>query len=114
MNKVLKRIIIAAAVAVAVVAAAWGIITLIRNSQKQPVKVYDLQAFSITDYWGDSNQSYGMVSTKDIQKIYLESSQTVTDIFVSEGQHVSKGDEILAYDTTASKLDLQKREILVV
>lgn len=113
MNKVLKRIIIAAAVAVAVVAAAWGIITLIRNSQKQPVKVYDLQAFSITDYWGDSNQSYGMVSTKDIQKIYLESSQTVTDIFVSEGQHVSKGDEILAYDTTASKLDLQKREILL-
>ena len=65
----------------------------------------------MTDYWGDTSQTSGMVSTDKMQKIYLSSTQKVSKIYVEEGQTVKKGDKLLSYDTTLTSLDIERAEI---
>ena len=112
MKKVIKRSILVVVIAAAVIAAAWGIMKLIRNSQKSEVKVYPVSSL-MTDYWGDSSESYGFVTTDKLQKIFLTDTQTVKEVYVSEGDSVSKGDKLLAYDTTLTDIELQKDRIAI-
>ena len=111
MNKTLKRVLVTVLILVVVCGAIWGGLVIYRNSQKKPVNVYAVQDFAMTDYWGDSSESYGMVTTDKLQDVYISDTQTVKEIFVQEGQEVKEGDELLAYDTTLSDIDLEKASI---
>ncbi len=68
MNKKLKKIIITAAIAVAACGAVWGGLTIARNAQRGDVNVYAVSDFSMTDYWGDTSSTNGMVTTDKLQK----------------------------------------------
>ena len=65
----------------------------------------------MTDYWGDTANTSGTVSTDKLQKIYLSQSQTVSQVYVKEGQNVKKGDKLLAYDTTLSQAEVEGAQI---
>lgn len=84
-----------------------------RKFSKKPVNVYNLADFSTDAMDFGSNTSMGQCSTKGIQKINVSDTQTITDVFVKEGQEVHVGDKLLAYDTTLTELDLKKAEITV-
>ncbi|MEA4964320.1 MAG: HlyD family efflux transporter periplasmic adaptor subunit [Oscillospiraceae bacterium] len=110
MNKTVKRVVIGCAVAAGVTGAVWGGLVIYRNSQKKPVNVYAMSNFSMTEYWGDSAEAYGMVTTDQLQDVYISDTQQVQEIYVTEGQQVRVGDPILAYDTTLSDIDLEKAD----
>ena len=111
MNKTLKRILVTVLVIAVLCGAVWGGLVIYRNAQKKPVNVYAVQDFAMTEYWGDSSQTYGMISTDKLQDVYISDTQTVREIYVEEGQEVKTGDPILAYDTTLSDIDLEKAGI---
>ena len=111
MSKSLKKTLLIAGIVVAVCAAVWGGLTLARNAQRSDVNVYSVDSFAMTDYWGDTANTSGSVSTDKLQKIYISQSQTVNEIFVTEGQTVKKGDKLLAYDTTLSQAEVDLAEI---
>ena len=111
MNKTVKRaLLIVGGVAVAG-GVVWGILTLARNAHRGNVDVYAVSDFSMTDYWGDTSQTSGMVSTDRMQKIFLSDTQKVKQIYVKEGQTVRKGDKLLSYDTTLTALDIERAQI---
>ena len=107
MSKSLKKALLIVGIAAAVCAAVWGGLTLARNAQRGDVKVFDVPSFAMTDYWGDTANTSGSVSTDKLQKIYLSQSQTVSQVYVKEGQNVKKGDKLLAYDTTLSQAEVE-------
>ena len=111
MNKVLKKVLLIAAIAIGTVGLVWGILTIVRSASREAVNVYAVSDFVTTDSWGSSSQSSGMVTTDKLQKVNLSSTQTVTQVYVQEGQPVRKGDKLLAYDTTLSQLDVQMAQI---
>ena len=111
MNKTLKRALITVLVIAILCGAVWGGLVLYRNAQKKPVNVYAVQDFAMTEYWGDSSQTWGMITTDKLQDVYISDTQTVREIYVAEGQEIKAGDPILAYDTTLSDIDLEKASI---
>ena len=111
MNKTMKRaLLIVGGVAVAG-GVVWGILTLARNARRGNVDVYAVSDFSMTNYWGDTSQTSGMVSTDQMQKIFLSDTQKVKQVYVKEGQTVRKGDKLLSYDTTLTALDIERAQI---
>jgi len=111
MSKKLKKVIIIAACAVGVCGAVWGGLTIARNAQRSDVKVYSVNDFCMTDYWGDTSSTSGMVTTDKIQKVFLSSSQTVNKVWVAEGDSVRKGDKLISYDSTLTQASVEQAKI---
>ena len=111
MNKTMKRALLIAAGVIAACGAVWGGLTLARNAHRGNVDVYAVSDFSMTNYWGDTSQTSGMVSTDQMQKIFLSDTQKVKQVYVKEGQTVRKGDKLLSYDTTLTALDIERAQI---
>ena len=70
-----------------------------------------------TGYWDNPSTSTGFVSNSDTQSVLYDSSKTITQVFVKEGQQVSVGDPLLSYDLTTlqsavdtSQLDVEKAQ----
>lgn len=111
MSKKLKKGIIIAACAVGVCGAVWGGLTIARNAQRSDVKVYSVNDFCMTDYWGDTSTTSGTVTTDKIQKVFLSSSQTVNKVWVAEGDSVRKGDKLISYDSTLTQASVEQAKI---
>ena len=111
MNKTVKRGLLIAAGVAAACGVVWGGLTLARDAQRGNVNVYAVSDFSMTDYWGDTSQTSGTVSTDKMQKIYLSDTQKISKVYVQEGQTVKKGDKLLSYDTTLTSLDVERAQI---
>ncbi len=111
MSKNVKRVIIAVVVLAVVVGGVWGGMNLLKDAQRENVKVFPVESIAMTNYWGDVSETSGMVTTDGIQKVYLSGTQTVSEVFVTEGQEVKAGDPLVAYDTTLSNLDVTRAEI---
>ena len=82
-----------------------------RNDQKT-VEVQPVSYLS-TSYWGDTAQSSGNITSDYIQELYPDSSKTITDVFVTEGQEVSIGDPLLQYDKTKLELDVEAKDVAI-
>ncbi len=111
MNKTVKRVLLIVGGVAVAGGVVWGILTLARNAHRGNVDVYAVSDFSMTDYWGDTSQTSGMVSTDRMQKIFLSDTQKVKQVYVKEGQTVRKGDKLLSYDTTLTALDIERAQI---
>ena len=104
--------IIAIILAVALTAGAgFGGWCFLGNRGSEPVYVYDFSMIGMTEYWGDTKESYGPVSTDRVQTVYLSSTQTVTEVFVQPGDEVQKGDVLMTFDTTLSDLSLERKRL---
>ena len=84
-------------------------------SQKggEPVNVYSFMNIGMTEFWGDQQESYGPVTTENIQTVFLTSTQTVTEIAVSLGDQVKKGDLLMTFDTTLTDISLDRKRLEV-
>lgn len=111
MSKKLKKGIIAAACVVGVCGAVWGGLTIARNAQRGDVNVYAVNECAMTDYWGDTSNTSGMVTTDKLQKIYISQSQTVTKVWVKEGDSVKKGTVLVSYDSTLTQATVERAKI---
>ena len=76
-----KKIIITVTAVVLVVAIGLGVWFGVSRGRSEPVKVFAFNSVGMTEYWGDSQESYGPVSTDKIQTVFLSSTQTVTESY---------------------------------
>ena len=106
-----KKLLIAAICLVLAASAGLGIWYFTGRTGGDPVPVFPFNYLGMTEYWGDSQESYGFVETDGVQTVYLSNTQTVTDIFVEEGQTVKKGDALMSFDTTLSDLALERKRL---
>lgn len=83
----------------------------LQQNNIEPVKVYSFDFVGMTEFWGDSKESYGPVSTDKIQTVFLSDTQTVSELLVTEGQQVQKGDLLMRFDTTLSQLELERKDL---
>ncbi len=81
------------------------------NREVAPVKVFPFMYLGMTEYWGDSQESYGPITTDRIQTVYLSDTQTVTEILVFQGAEVKKGDLLMTFDTTLTDLALERERL---
>ena len=107
-----KPILITAAVVLAL-SLGCGVWYYLGHNSSDPVYVYPFHYLGMTEYWGDSQESYGPVTTDKIQTVFLTDTQTVTEILVTEGQQVKKGDLLMTFDTTLSDLALERKRLEV-
>lgn len=108
-----KKKIIISLVALVLVAAIGAGTWLAVAAKPEPVNVYPFAYIGMTEYWGDSRESYGPVTTDKIQTVYVSTTQTVTEILVEPGDTVKKGDLLMTFDTTLSDLALERERLEV-
>ncbi len=111
-NKKGKRLLISL-IALVLVAAIGGGIFFAAQNGGESVGVYSFDYVGMTEYWGDSQESYGPVTTDRIQTVFLSDTQTVTEVLVKEGDQVKKGDTLMTFDTTLSDLQLERKRLEV-
>ena len=109
--KTKKKWIIGITAGVAVAAVGCGFWYQAGHSSKNPVYVYPFQYIGMTEYWGDSQESNGPVSTDKIQTVFLSETQTITEILVQAGDTVKKGDLLMSFDTTLTDLQLERKRL---
>ena len=85
-------------------------------SSSNTIDVHSVSSLN-TGYWGNPATSTGLVSNSDTQSVLYDSSKTITQVFVKEGQQVSVGDPLLSYDLTTlqsavntSQLEVEKAQ----
>ena len=108
-----KRIIISLVVIVLCTSIGLGTWYYMTQRSVEPVNVYPFYYIGMTEYWGDSQESYGPVTTDKIQTVFLSETQLVTEILVSVGDTVKKGDVLMTVDTTLSDLALERERLKV-
>ena len=111
-KKWLKLLIPVVAV-VLVAAIGVGIWHVAGSANAEPVNVYPFEYLGMTEYWADSQESYGPVTTDSIQTVYLSETQTVIQTLVEVGDTVQKGDLLMIFDTTLSDLALERERLAV-
>ena len=111
-KKIWKKVLIPL-ITVAVVGGGLGTWYLLSRRNAEPVNAYPFYYIGMTEYWGDSQESYGPVTTDRIQTVYLSDTQTVTEVMVAEGDTVKKGDLLMTFDTTLSDLALERERLNV-
>lgn len=108
-----KKLLISLICLVLVAAIGAGIWYVTGNTPSDPVPVFPFNYLGMTEYWGDSQESYGFVQTDGVQTVFLSTTQTVTEVFVEVGQEVKKGDVLMSFDTTLSDLALERKRLEV-
>ena len=110
-----KAIIWVLIVILVLAAAGAALLGYLPQRQSEPVYVYSFHEglAGMADYYEYGGESSGMVTTDKVQPVYLSDTQTVTEIFVTEGQEVKKGDALFSYDTTLSDIALQRKALSV-
>lgn len=113
-NKKKKWLWLALALIIVIAAAATAIV-YVPKMNAEPVYVYSFYdgLAGMADYYDGGGYSDGMVTTDKVQPVYLSGTQTVKEIYVSEGQQVQKGDALYSYDTTLSDIALQRKALSV-
>ena len=106
-----KKITIAAASVLAGVLAVTGIAAAVRATTSSTVPVFAVSGLNYGAYMDWENSVSGMVTADAEQNVFLSDTETVEEVLVSEGQAVHKGDVLLKYDTTSTKMKLEKEKI---
>lgn len=113
MAKKKKITILVSAICAGVVVLGLGIWYYFANVKTDPVKVYPFVYLGMTEYWGDSRESYGPVTSDNIQTVFLSDTQEITEIAVKQGDNVKKGDLLMRFDTTLSEIALERKRLEV-
>ena len=108
-----KALVIALVIVALVAAGGFAAWHFTQNRNTEPVNVFPFQYLGMTEYWGDSQESHGPVTTDAIQTIFLTETQTVTQVYVKQGDTVKKGDLLMTFDTTLSDLALERERLAV-
>lgn len=114
MKKAKNKVVVRVGAGVLAVAVVTGTVLGVRAARggSSAVGVYELSGLSYdADNMGMSSEMSGTVSADEVQTVYVSDTQTVTQVFVQEGQSVKKGDVLMSYDTTLTDIELTRKEL---
>lgn len=83
---------------------------LLKNYNREKVPVISVQEIA-GSFWGGYYDLSGTIASDVSQDIYLNSSQTVLDVYVEEGDEVKEGDPLIAYDMSMVNLELEMKKL---
>ena len=106
-----KKGILVVTALVLVLGLGLGVWYYMANNTREPVYVFPFHYIGMTEYWGDSQESYGPVTSDNIQTVFLSGTQSVTEILVEPGDQVKKGDLLLSFDTSLDSLKLERKRL---
>ena len=109
--KKIKPFIIAFVILGIIVAVLYGVFSY--KQSKKTVQVVSMENQGMDEYWGDSIQSYGNVTSDKSQSAYIAKGTEIVAVNVKEGDHVNEGDVLLtvrkdSQDINGKTLQLQK------
>ena len=79
-------------------------------NQTDPVAVSPV-SYHVLGYSDDAPTYDGTVSTNNLQSVYLSGTQTIKEIYVTEGQTVQKGTPLFRYDTSLTDIQLERQRL---
>ena len=106
-----KRLLAIALGIVLGVGAVLGIGVAVRRTTSSAVMVVQASGLNYGGGYDWENSVSGVITTDAEQSIYLSDSEVVSEVLVSKGQAVHKGDVLLRYDITTTALNLEKEKI---
>ena len=106
-----KRILAVSLSLVLAAGAAAGICGGVGAAGRKPVLVVSASELNQGSYYGSGITMEGMVTSDVSQDIYLQDTQTVSRVLVREGDPVRQGDVLLEYDTTQTRLNLEREKL---
>lgn len=106
-----KRILAVSLALVLAAGAAAGICGGVGAAGRKPVLVVSASELNQGSYYGSGITMEGMVTSDVSQDIYLQDTQTVSRVLVREGDPVRQGDVLLEYDTTQTRLNLEREKL---
>lgn len=106
-----KRILAVSLSLVLAAGAAAGICGGVGAAGRKPVLVVSASELNQGGYYGSGITMEGMVTSDVSQDIYLQDTQTVSRVMVREGDPVRQGDVLLEYDTTQTRLNLEREKL---
>lgn len=105
-------IVIVSVLAVAGICISGGYIYRRISMSKKEVVVTPISYISGGGYM-NQNTIGGMVSNNYMQEVMLDNECSIKEVFVSKGDKVSKGAELLSYDTTVLEMDLTEQDLKI-
>ena len=107
-----KRILVPILAACVILLAIIGIAYAVKKSQEKTVMVIPASSLNYGGGFFDASVTMDGTITADVsQDIYISSTQTVDEVFVTAGQRVYVGDKLLTYDTVKTGMNLEKEKI---
>ena len=107
-KKLKKLFIILPVAAVLIAGIVIGLVIATKNSEK----AYVMTVGDINSSWVVSMSSYsGTVAESAQENITASSEDSVTEVFVSEGDTVKKGDKLFRYDTDSLQIKVEEKQL---
>ena len=110
-NRRRKRILIIAAAAVAL-AAVGAAVWFMLSGKNGGSSVYVMPVSSVAQFGAGSSARYsGVVEPQETVEFRRDSSKTIRETYVQEGDEVKKGDKLFTYDMDSVKLQISQKEL---
>ena len=107
-----RKKVLAAVLAAAMAAGAGaGIYRGVRAAGREPVLVVNASELNQGGAFGAGTAMDGMVTSDVSQDVYLQDTETVSRVLVQEGDAVRQGDVLMEYDTTQTRLNLEREKL---
>ena len=106
-----KRVLAGVLCAVLALGAGLGITVGVRISGRKPVLVVNASELDQGGYYLNGTTMDGLVTSDVTQDVYLQETETVSRVLVREGDTVRQGDVLMEYDTTQTRLNLEREKL---
>ncbi len=111
-----KKKIIAVVIAVAAAAtAAFFIVRFVNagsNASKESVYVQSVNSINAADSCA-VNRFSGVVETQKSETVEFDTSLTLNECYVAQGDQVKTGDKLFSYSTESTQLEIQQKELSI-
>lgn len=105
-----KKIIIGILVAALIAGSGTGGVIYYQNTHQKTVSVVSVDSLAGQYYIDDTNLD-GNITTSAKQDITVDSDMIIQEVYVSEGDSVQKGDQLISFDMTLVQMELNIAEL---
>ena len=102
-----KRIIIGILIAALVAGGSAGGATYYKKSHQKTVSVVSVDSLAGQYYMDDTNLN-GNIVTSATQSVNIDKDMIIKEVYVSKGDSVKKGDQLMSFDMTLVQMELTK------
>ena len=100
-----KKIVIGVFAVILVFGAVAGGAVYFKKSRQETVPVVQVESIA-SDYYTDDTMLEGNIVTNVTQNVNVDKDMIIQQVYVNEGDSVSKGDKLISFDMTLVQMEL--------